>query len=156
MKRYRGKSMGNKDLNAHCFQTQVVGLLAPGISALLQLEEKKKEVMLYSGAIKHMRERHPYAFKKYFNRLTQIVETPDYLGLEREETKRFELIKCYKEIVLVALRLEGGSIFVLSLYIIEENMLKKRLESGKIKEVSHFISLNKEKPFYKNNAKKHG
>ena len=148
--------MGNKDLNAHCFQTQVVGLLPKGISALLQLEEKKKEVILYSGAIKHMRERHPYAFKKYFNRLSQIVENPDYIGLEGQEIRSFELIKCYRDIVLVALRLEEGVIFVLSLYIIEESMLKKRLELGKVKEVAHFLSLYKEKPFYKNNAKRHG
>lgn len=122
-----------------CYKTQLVGYL-----------EGETKVVIYPGAIRHIKRRHRYAFKKYFTKLPMIIDAPDYRGNKNGES--IELIKKYKDYVLVALKYnEKEELFVSSMYIIEAYRIEKRLEQGKMtKVVQRNESQKQRKQSYKN------
>jgi len=136
-------------------QTQLVGYLRNEIIEQLGLNITSKEIIIYPGAIRHIRERHPYAFKKYFHRLIEMINRPDYIGIARRDHHKIEFIKKYKENILVALKMEEGNhIFVSSMYSVEESAIKKRVEEGGLYQVNLGQERQRNRKHYKN-IKKH-
>lgn len=132
-------------------QTQLVGHIRSEIIEHLELDLIHKEVIIYPGVIKHIKERHPYTFKKYFYRLVDMIRMPDYIGIGHRNNSTIELIKNYKDYILVALKIqEGRPIFIASMYIITENAMKKRLDAGKLYQVQLDEILDSNKTHYKN------
>ena len=144
--------MGKKiNLDKMSRQTQLVGYISHEMIKDLQLNITHEEIIIYPGAIKHIRERHPYTFKKYFYKLAEIIQSPDYIGVSDKDSKRIELIKKYKDHVLVALKVEeNNTVFISSMYIITENAIEKRVEAGKLYQVHFHMSKELEKRYYKN------
>ena len=144
--------MGKKiNIDKASNQTQLVGYMRNEILEVLKLEMFNKEIIIYPGAIKHIRERHPYAFKKYFHRLIEMINKPDYIGIADKENYKIEFIKTYKDNILVALKIDAGNhVFISSMYIIEESAIEKRIETGRLYKISLGATPDKEKKHYKN------
>ena len=73
---------------------------------------------------------------KYIDYLPEIIENPDYVGVNpNENDKSIEFIKKYSKNVLVGVKLEkdGQYLYVSSMYDIQDSKISRRLYSGRIK-----------------------
>ncbi len=139
----------NIDKTSH--QTQLVGYLRNEIINQLEIDIVSKEIIIYPGAIKHIKERHPYTFKKYFHKLIEIIKVPDYIGIVDTEPYKIELIKNYKDNILVAIKIEEDhEAFISSMYIIAQTALEKRIESGRLYKINLGSAADLGRKRYKN------
>lgn len=149
--------MGKKiNIDKTSNQTQLVGYIRNEIIEQLKLNITNKEIIIYPGAIRHIRDRHPYAFKKYFHRLIEMINRPDYIGIAHNDNHKIEFIKTYKDNILIALKIENGNhVFISSMYIIEENAIEKRVEAGKLYKLNLGSVQDEGRKHYKNIRKNH-
>jgi hypothetical protein len=50
---------------------------------------------------RHMKNRHPQEYEKYYNRLPKILSTPDYVGINGSDGS-IEIIKVFSKYIKVA------------------------------------------------------
>jgi len=82
--------------------------------------------------IRHMKERHPRDFRKYFNRIEKIVSAPDYVGISPDDAS-IEFIKELSKNVKVAVRIAGdGDFYARSLYEIHANRVSNFIKDRKL------------------------
>ena len=72
----------------------------------------------------HVMNRHPVTYKRYTSDLHKIVQNPDYVGLHSKGTPSIELIKCWNDIVLVALMYRDDAFYITSFYKLDNGMEK--------------------------------
>lgn len=74
---------------------------------------------------------------KYVDCISDIIEKPDFIGVNPNEKEKFsmELIKCYADNVLVGIKLdqEGDYLYVATMHEVSESKIKRRLHSGRIR-----------------------
>lgn len=130
----RKKHMSNNNIvlieNTH--DVQVVGKLKQEIIDALNISLPCADILMYPGAIKHMKKR-PDHFAKYFHRIPEIIKSPDYIGINPTEPDSVELIKDFGNNVLVAIKLDPkGYLYLSSMYELTPQKVPKRLASGRI------------------------
>lgn len=144
-----------KDVNLeeNRYTTQIIGRVPSEVWDILGLTMENKEVFIYPGAIRHIKKRHPHAFKLYLKKIPEVIQYPDYIGMSSQNPKRIELIRKYKDNVLVALKVdENYNLFVSSMYIIENSRVEKRVEYGRLQPIKlEKLSIQK-KQKYRNPA----
>lgn len=142
-------------LEENKYVTQIAGILGEEVAEKLDLEGKQKEILIYPGAIKHIKKRHPHAFKCYFRKMPEILGDPDYIGMSGQNPARIEIVKRYKDSILVALKYnENNQLFVSSMYIIEDNRIEKRMSYGRLMPIEVTSTTQKAtKQRYKNNRR---
>lgn len=126
---------------------QCIGKLPGSLSQMLCLEGGRRDIFIDEGTIRHIKKRHPYTYRTYFNKLSEILSNPDYIGMDGLGENRFEFVKKYKDMLLVALKIdEMFRIFVSSMYIVEAHRIEKRIAYGKLKVVdTHQLKSKKRK-----------
>ena len=83
--------------------------------------------------IKHMKESHPWAFEKYYNRLPKILSDPDYVGINPKD-KSIEIIKIFSKYIKVAVRISNdGDYYIRSLYDVGKSRIDNSLRNGQLK-----------------------
>lgn len=113
-----------------------IGVLHKEVFSSLKLEQPKDNTV-YIGQtnIKHMQEKHPTDFEKYGIHIQEIIETPDYVGLNKKD----QSIECVKEFinnsngeyVKVAVRLSSsGTMFTRTLYILNPQRVANFIAKG--------------------------
>lgn len=91
---------------------------------------------------------------KYIDYLPEIIENPDYVGVNpNENDKSIEFIKKYSKNVLVGVKLEkdGQYLYVSSMYDIQDSKISRRLYSGRIKNANIDNDENKQYSINVNN-----
>ena len=79
---------------------------------------------------------------KYFDKIEDILEEPDYVGINpNEKSECLEYIKVFDENILVALKIHSSEEFyyIPSMYTITDYKLQSRLFSGRLKKVDKKI-----------------
>lgn len=112
-----------------------IGVLPEIIVDTFAINCDSREVKAYSGAIKHIKKRHPKDLEKYFERIPEIISNPDYVGQNPTEPNSVELIKQFDNHVLVAIKLDpSGYIYLSSMYSLNngKHKVKSRLQSGRL------------------------
>ena len=142
-------------LEENKYTTQIAGVLGEEIIDKLAIEVDNREILIYPGAIKHIKKRHPHAFRCYFRKMPEIIGSPDFIGTSGQNPKRIECVKQYKDSILVALKYnDDNQLFVSSMYIIEESRIEKRVSYGRLVRVERTISSHKaNKQRYRNLVK---
>ena len=87
------------------------------------------------GLIKHIEKRHPECVN-YLSRLTEIISSPDYIGINPNETgKSFELVKIYDNNVQIGIKLDvtNDYLYVATLHTITDSKLRHGIENGRLK-----------------------
>jgi phage-Barnase-EndoU-ColicinE5/D-RelE like nuclease3 len=114
---------------------QTVGYLRQDIIDLLGIPLPAKEILMYPGAIKHMKKR-PEHFEMYFQRIPDIINNPDYIGVHPSELNSIEFVKVLEGNVLVAVKLDPkGYLYLSSMYELTPSKVPKRLKSGRLIQV---------------------
>ena len=75
---------------------------------------------------------------RYIDSLSEIINDPDYIGINpNEKNFSIELIKCYKDNVLVGIKLDSkeGFLYVATMHDIQKSKIQRRLHSGRLKKV---------------------
>ena len=103
---------------------------------LLSIDIEELDIFRSKGLPAHMVKRKHYNCLKYIDYLPEIIENPDYIGVNpNENDKSIEFIKKYSKNVLVGVKLEkdGQYLYVSSMYDIQDSKISRRLYSGRIK-----------------------
>ena len=89
---------------------------------------------------KHFIKRNHIDVLKYFDKIEEIINNPDYMGINpSEKTESIEYVKIFEDNVLVALKIHESKDFyyIPSMYTITDYKLKSRLFSGRLKKVDN-------------------
>ena len=92
-------------------------------------------IPIYLGQtnIQHMQNKHPSDYQKYGDKISDILENPDYIGLNPADGS-LEYVKEYmmdNEFVKVAVRVSGNdTYFARSLYILNNNRVQNFIKKG--------------------------
>lgn len=95
-------------------------------------------IFISDGNEDHIKKNHPIEYEKYFSKLGDIIDNPDYLGIHPSggSIQYFKLLGDGPDRVLVAVRAtNGGKLFVRSLYSVTEEKFNSYLKSGTLKKV---------------------
>jgi len=120
-------------LSEYTHEIQLVGKLQQNIIDLLKITLVEGDIFIYPGAIRHIKNRHPAEFKKYFHKIPEIISTPDYVGVHPNEPNSVEFVKVLEDDVLVAIKLSpDGYLFLSSMYVLTPAKVPKRLKNGRL------------------------
>ena len=84
-------------------------------------------------------ERKHYNCLKYIDYIPEIIKNPDYVGVNpNESTISFELIKKYSDNIMIGIKIDtdGRYLYVSTMHDIQESKVKRRLFSGRLKQIS--------------------
>ena len=115
-------------------KVQEIGEVALKIIKLLDLKHSSRIVLINPGAIKHVKEKRPNDFIKYFQRLPKIINNPDYVGRKSRTEDSIELVKRLNDgTALVSItRGTNGLLYVSSFYSIGEYTIRKHVGSRRL------------------------
>ena len=91
---------------------------------------------------KHLLKRNHIDALKYFDKIEDILEEPDYVGINpNEKLECLDYVKVFDENILVALKIHSSEEFyyIPSMYTITDYKLQSRLFSGRLKKVDKKI-----------------
>ncbi len=114
-----------------------VGRYTKRFNDILGINVEEKDIFMSSGLVTHMIKRNHQNCLKYVNCISDIIKTPDFIGINPNEKAHFsiELIKCYDDNVLVGVKLDRDKdyLYVATMYEISASKISRRLHSGRIK-----------------------
>ncbi len=127
---------------------KIVGEYIQKFNDLLEIEIKEQKIYQSQGLGIHITKRKHYKCLKYIDKIPEIIDEPDYIGINPNEqgTATIELVKRYKDNVLVGIKLDKDKeyLYVSTMHDIQESKLQRRLHSGRLKEFSTELIDNKE------------
>ena len=115
-----------------------VGTYNLQFNKILGIELDDKNIYRSKGLPAHMLKRKHFKCLKYIDYIPDILENPDYIGINPNESgKSIEVIKCYKDNVMIGIKLDtdGEYFYVSTMHDIQESKINRRLHSGRIKKV---------------------
>ena len=93
-------------------------------------------IYLGESNITHIKNRHPYEYDKYFNNIRDIINKPDYVGINPKNGS-IGFVKEYRidsEYIRVAVRCTGKGIFyILSLHLLSTFNVENYIQNGTLK-----------------------
>lgn len=122
-----------------------VGNFKNKFNELLGTQINVSEIYRSKGLPAHMLKRKHYKCLKYIDFIPDIIENPDYIGINPNENEvSIEMIKCYNDNVMIGIKLdaEEGYLYVSTMHDIQKSKIERRLHSGRIKEVSFDNTVN--------------
>lgn len=108
----------------------------PAFNNLLGINIPEFDIYRSKGLPAHMLKRHHEKCLKYIDYIPDIINQPDYVGINPNEinTKSIELIKKYKDNVLIGIKLDttNNYLYVSTMHDIAESKVQRRLHSGRL------------------------
>lgn len=105
---------------------------------ILEIDMEKLGIYRSKGLPAHMLKRHHEKCLKYIDYIPDIINQPDYIGINPNESvpQTFELVKRYRDNVLIGIKLDKDNdlLYVSTMYDISESKIQRRLYSGRLKE----------------------
>lgn len=114
-----------------------VGSYNPKFNEVLGIEITELDIYRSKGLPTHMLKSKHANCLKYIDYIPDIIKNPDYIGVNpNETTKSIELIKRYKDNVIIGIKLDQDNnyLYVSTMHDIQEAKIQRRLHSGRIKE----------------------
>ncbi len=92
------------------------------------------DIMQSSGLAVHVQKNHPNQIQ-YLNNIQDILNYPDYIGMNPNQPNSIELIKCYSDNILIAIKLDiaNNYYYIASLYDVTQAKINNNLNSGRLK-----------------------
>ncbi len=105
----------------------------PIYNTLLRQNLPCTDIYMSDGLYKHILKRHPSCIS-YLNNVSDIVDQPDYIGINPKESNSIEFVKCYSENILVAVKLDvrNNYLYIASVYTITDSKLQRRINSKRL------------------------
>ena len=119
--------------------TKKIGCISKQIIDILQLNiPPDTPVYIGESNIEHIKNRHPYEYDKYFPNITDIINSPDYVGLSPKDASIL-FVKLYDfdgEYVRVAVKITAaGRCYAKTLHLLSTCNAERYLEKGTLKKL---------------------
>jgi len=118
-----------------------VGKYDNKFNEILGIEISEIDIYRSKGLPAHMLKSKHQNCLKYIDYIPDIIENPDYAGVNpnEKENSSFELIKRYKDNVMIGIKLDkdGDYLYVATMHEVQESKISRRLHSGRIKKISN-------------------
>jgi hypothetical protein len=104
------------------------------INAILNIDFKYDKIYQSTGLKTHLIKKGHIACLQYLDKIAEIVENPDYVGVNpNEKGKSIELVKRYEENILVGIKLDQANdyLYVATLHEVSQAKVERRLHSGR-------------------------
>lgn len=114
-----------------------VGVYSGQYDVILGINLPKLNIVQSEGLEKHIAKRHPSCLQ-YLDKISEIISSPDYIGINPKEPDSFELIKQYSDNVLIGIKLDikNNYYYVATLHDIKQAKINTRLHSGRLKKLN--------------------
>lgn len=117
---------------------KTVGSISQNVIQLLGLHaDAGTPIYLGESNVQHMIQRHPDDYLKYGERIPDILNSPDYVGMNPSDGS-IEYVKEFLiegEYVKVAVRISGtGKYYARSLYVLNPNRVRNFVAKGTLKQ----------------------
>lgn len=119
---------------------ELLGYIKQEIIDLLELKDVAADTPIYIGPtnIDHIKNRHPYEYDKYYSCAEEILNEPDYVGLNKGSITYVKLYKTASEYVRVAVRVStSGCAYVKTLHILSTYNAENYIERGTLKKLDN-------------------
>lgn len=113
-----------------------VGTYNSKFNEILGIELDELTIYRSKGLPTHMVKRKHFNCLKYIDYIPDIIENPDYIGINPNEVGiSIEIIKQYKDNVMIGVKLDtdGEYFYVSTVHDIQQSKIERRLYSGRIK-----------------------
>ena len=114
----------------------IVGKYNTKFNNILGINLPELEIYRSNGLKTHMIKRKHFKALKYINNISEIINSPDYVGINpNEEGKSLELIKVYKDNVMIGIKYDERKnyLYVSTMMDIHQSKIDRRLHSGRLK-----------------------
>ena len=114
-----------------------VGVYNGQFDDLLGISLPQLNIVQSTGLKTHIVKNHPSCLK-YLNKISEIISSPDYVGVNPKERDSFELIKQYDNNVLIGIKIDikNNYYYVATLHDIKQAKIDNRLHSGRLKKLN--------------------
>lgn len=111
-----------------------VGEYTEDFNSKLGINQPCLEIYQSTGLEVHINKNHPDCVN-YLDDISDIINAPDYIGINPNEDDSIELIKNFGENIKVAIKLDkkNNYFYVASLYDIKPSKISRHLKSGRLK-----------------------
>lgn len=93
--------------------------------------------MIYQskGLSAHMIKRKHFKCLKYLDKINEILDDPDFVGINPNEDNSIELIKRFNDNVLIGIKLDTDKnyLYISTMHDVQESKIQRRLHSGRLK-----------------------
>lgn len=113
-----------------------VGMFKKEFNDILNLNIPISIIYQSKGLPTHMVNRKHYKCLKYINFISDIINNPDYIGINPNENgDTIELIKRFKDNVMIGIKLDidENYLYVSTMHDVQESKIERRLHSGRLK-----------------------
>lgn len=103
---------------------------------ILGIQMEQLDVYRSKGLPAHIIKRKHFKCLKYIDYISEILEQPDYVGINPNETGlSIELVKQYRDNIMLGMKLDlsGDYWYVSTMYDIQQSKIERRLHSGRLK-----------------------
>jgi len=106
-----------------------VGIFKKEFNQILGINLPISIIYQSNGLSTHIIKRKHFKCLKYISLISEIIESPDYIGINPNEEYSIELIKKYKDNVLIGIKLDKNEnyFYVSTMYDIQESKITRRL-----------------------------
>jgi|GEM_PF-83933 hypothetical protein len=119
-----------------------VGIFKKEFNDILDINMPVGTIYQSKGLPTHMVNRKHYKCLKYINYISDIINNPDYIGINPNENgDTIELIKRFKDNVMIGIKLDiyGNYLYVSTMHDVQESKIQRRLHGGRLKEINKDI-----------------
>lgn len=116
-----------------------IGYLNRKVIEILSLSVEPAKIFIGSDNIEHIKSKHPHDYETYFDEMPQILNSPDYVGINNKDSS-IEYIKDFRingEYVKVAVRATHTSNiwFVRSMYTMSDRKIDNYIKKNRLKKL---------------------
>ena len=112
-----------------------VGEYNKRFNELLKINITQQKIFRSTGLVAHLIKHKHINCLKYMDRISEIIENPDYIGINpNEKNDSIELVKIYDDNILVGIKVDtsSNSLYVSTMFDIQESKLQRRIHSGRL------------------------
>ena len=117
-------------------EPRIIDIISTAVIKTLGEDERYKAGdMIYLGEsnTNHIKRRHSTAYMKYYNKLSQIIANPDYVGINDEDGS-LEYVKIFDDNVKIVVRVAGDEkLYIRSMYTVYKSRTEFFVKSGRLK-----------------------
>lgn len=116
-----------------------IGYITNEVIRILNLKlSPNTPVFIGDTNIEHIKKRHPYEYSQYFSDISNILNTPDYVGLNPKDASIL-FVKLYEingEYIRAAVRItSGGRCYIKTLHLLSTCNAERYIKKGTLKKL---------------------